>query len=270
MAQGSNHAGLTDQDYEAILGAVMETSRGRWFLHRYAAANRQADTKTLLDAIGQLEAVVREQRTIAAPAPPASAVPAKADMGQRLARLRRDIAETLTAAEGRPTADREVLDAVGDSLNRANADILSAAEQIQEIAWTLRETGVDAPHCETLDRLAVEIYGASRIFDVTATRARMLVQALRAVEGQITDEGFAAQGPAQAGPGPSTPPAFMIGSPDAAMPQRSGLIAAEDIMVVQDAQAAPRAGYEGDPQGALSNFASLDTLSLAEKYSRFT
>lgn len=269
MAPGSNHAGLTDQDYEAILSAVMETSRGRWFLDRYAAANRQADTKTLLDAIHQLEAVVREQRSDAAAAPQPAVAPPSPEPGQRLARLRRDIAETLTPAEDRPSGGKEVLDLVGDSLGRANADILSAAEQIQEIAWTLRETGVDAPHCETLDRLAVDIYGASRIFDFTVTRARLLVQAIRALEGQSGEEAVIPPVPERTPSASSGGSAFMIEAPGATMPHRSGLITADDILVVDDAQASLRARDDGD-SGGLSNFASLDTLSLAEKYSRFT
>jgi|SRR6185312_3152146 len=54
---------VSDADYEAIEAAIMETARGRWFLHEYARRNRHADTKTLLAAIGRLEsAVTRPQR----------------------------------------------------------------------------------------------------------------------------------------------------------------------------------------------------------------
>ncbi len=56
-----------DGDYEAILNAVMETARGRWFLAEYARRNRNADTRLLLDALARLEAtLVRE------PQPPAA------------------------------------------------------------------------------------------------------------------------------------------------------------------------------------------------------
>jgi hypothetical protein len=46
---------VTDSDYEAILSAIMETARGRWFLAEYARRNRHADTEMLLTAIGKLK-----------------------------------------------------------------------------------------------------------------------------------------------------------------------------------------------------------------------
>lgn len=54
--------------YQAILSAVMETARGRWFLAEYARRNRAADTELVLQALARLEARVT-QETTAAPAP---------------------------------------------------------------------------------------------------------------------------------------------------------------------------------------------------------
>jgi len=42
-------------DYEEIEQAVMETSRGRWFLTEFAPRHKAADTAVLLDAIRRLE-----------------------------------------------------------------------------------------------------------------------------------------------------------------------------------------------------------------------
>jgi hypothetical protein len=49
---------LSDADYQAIEAAVMETTRGRWFLAEYARRNRHADTEMLLGALARLENVV--------------------------------------------------------------------------------------------------------------------------------------------------------------------------------------------------------------------
>jgi hypothetical protein len=49
-------------DYEAIEAAVMETSRGRWFLREFAKRNRAADTRLLLKALGQLERALETDR----------------------------------------------------------------------------------------------------------------------------------------------------------------------------------------------------------------
>src|SRR6266851_3944093 len=40
----------SEQDYDAIREAFMETARGRWFLGEYAKRNRNADTRMVLDA----------------------------------------------------------------------------------------------------------------------------------------------------------------------------------------------------------------------------
>lgn len=46
-------------DYEEIEQAVMETSRGRWFLTEFARRHKAADTAVLLDAIRRLEAQIQ-------------------------------------------------------------------------------------------------------------------------------------------------------------------------------------------------------------------
>ena len=54
-------ASLSEADYEAIEGAVMETARGRWFLAEYARRNRNADTTMLLKALDRIEGAMRGQ-----------------------------------------------------------------------------------------------------------------------------------------------------------------------------------------------------------------
>ena len=54
-------APLSEADYEAIEGAVMETARGRWFLAEYARRNRHADTTMLLKALDRIEGAMRGQ-----------------------------------------------------------------------------------------------------------------------------------------------------------------------------------------------------------------
>lgn len=50
-----------DSDYDSILGAVMETARGRWFLHEYVRRNRNAETSTLLAAIDRIELLMKSR-----------------------------------------------------------------------------------------------------------------------------------------------------------------------------------------------------------------
>ncbi|KAB0266942.1 hypothetical protein [Microvirga brassicacearum] len=46
---------FADSDFTAIEAAVMETSRGRWFLREYARRNRHADTEVVLGAVNRLQ-----------------------------------------------------------------------------------------------------------------------------------------------------------------------------------------------------------------------
>ena len=57
----------SEEDYEAIREAFMETARGRWFLDEYAKRNRNADTRMVLDAVARIEETLAAQRQ---PPPP--------------------------------------------------------------------------------------------------------------------------------------------------------------------------------------------------------
>ena len=52
----------SEEDYDAISEAFMETSRGRWFLTEYAKRNRNADTRMVLDAVARIEQTLAAQK----------------------------------------------------------------------------------------------------------------------------------------------------------------------------------------------------------------
>jgi hypothetical protein len=69
-------SGLTDDDYDAIEAAVMETARGRWFLLEYDRRRRAAETTQLLEAVTRLErAVGSDGQPALAPPPKQVALP---------------------------------------------------------------------------------------------------------------------------------------------------------------------------------------------------
>src|SRR4029077_1691251 len=127
----------TGADYDAIYAAVMETTRGRWFLTEYAKRNRNADTELLLAALERIETGWRDRR----PAPPAERL--RVDlvaMAKAIARTRAEIAAIKPDGEaGTLSEATEELGSIVQMTERATSDILAAAEQVQEIAWTLRE-----------------------------------------------------------------------------------------------------------------------------------
>jgi chemotaxis protein CheZ len=181
-------------DYDAIFAAVMETDRGRWFLAEYARRNRQADTAEVLAAIERLAATAPPV-VLAGPGRPAGETGAAidllrvelADMANAIARTKSEIASIRpdAAPGGHILEATEQLDAVVRTTERATSDILAAAEQVQEVAWTMREQGMESEFCDRLDGYATEIYTACSFQDLTGQRTRKIIHVLRYLEGRI-------------------------------------------------------------------------------------
>ena len=174
----------TEADYEAIHAAVMETVRGRWFLAEFAKRNRHADTAQVLAAIDRVEALSHQRRAVS------SAERVRFDlveMAQAIAQTRTEIAAIKPDGEAKGSLSEatEELDSIVQTTERATSDILAAAEQVQEIAWTLRERGADHDSCDALDQRATDIYSACSFQDLTGQRSRKVVEVLRFLEDRI-------------------------------------------------------------------------------------
>src|SRR5262245_29761206 len=175
---------LSEADYDAIEDAVMETMRGRWFLAEYARRNRHADTTMLLTALDRIEAAMRDERSVQ------SVDQFRFDlveMAKAIARTKADIAAIKPDAEhhGKFGEASEELDSIVQSTESATSEILAAAEQIQEIAWTLREQGFDPEVCDVLDTKATEVYTTCSFQDLTGQRTQKVIQVLGYLEGRI-------------------------------------------------------------------------------------
>jgi hypothetical protein len=122
----------SEADYDAIMEAFMETSRGRWFLGEYAKRNRNADTRLVLDAVARIE------ETLAAEKKP-SRDPL---LDEALAAFRGALAEIKGATEA----------ALGDlALKEHLAPVHKSVRVIREITWRLREIGADGRICDLVD-----------------------------------------------------------------------------------------------------------------------
>jgi chemotaxis regulatin CheY-phosphate phosphatase CheZ len=134
----------------------------------------------LLEAITRLElAILRPQHQREA----GNVLTDLVEMSDAIARTRREIAAIKPPC--RIVAATEELDSVVKATEKATSDILQAAEEVQEVAWILREKGIEAEHCETLDRRATDIYTACSFQDITGQRMEKVVKALRFVEQRI-------------------------------------------------------------------------------------
>src|SRR6266436_6061387 len=122
----------SEEDYEAIREAFMETSRGRWFLGEYARRNRNADTRMVLDAVARIEESLAAQRQ---PIP-------ESGLAEALTAIRRALGEARAAASA-------ALDSL--ALEENLAPVRKGARVIREIAWRLREIGADGRICDLID-----------------------------------------------------------------------------------------------------------------------
>jgi hypothetical protein len=180
----------SEQDYDAIREAFMETARGRWFLGEYAKRNRNADTRMVLDAVARVEENLAAQRQ-AAP-----------DNG---------LAEALVAISSAVDEARAAASVAIDdlALEETLAPVRKGARVIREIAWRWREIGTDGRICDLIDSQADAIEaGCGQIASINPLAA--LSAAFDLIEKEIAafGDGTAAFPPAaeEAVPSSSSPP----------------------------------------------------------------
>ncbi len=211
----------SEQDYDAISEAFMETSRGRWFLGEYAKRNRNADTRMVLDAVARIEENLAAQRQPTAE---------NDGLAEALAAIRRAVDEARAAASA-------ALDSL--ALEEHLAPARKGARVIREIAWRLREIGADGRICDLIDSQVSAIEGAYEKISSTGPEAGLRA-AFDLIEEQIAgfgDSDAAPQRPAEeAGPSPSP---FHSPAPSDEMPSA----AAEEMQATatDTAEAATRA-----------------------------
>jgi len=134
-----------ESDYEAICATVMESARGRWFLEEYARRNRQADTAVVLTAIERLENLIQLERAV------------QGSLAFRTVLL--EMARTISEARGQTIALGAPEEPAQPSNQRSSSrgEILATAERLQDVAWTMRERGIDPATCQEIETLASSI-----------------------------------------------------------------------------------------------------------------
>jgi hypothetical protein len=176
----------SEEDYDAISEAFMETSRGRWFLGEYARRNRNADTRMVLDAVARIEENLAAQRQ---PAPDNG-------LAEALVAIRHALDEARAAASA--ALDRSALE---ENL----APVRKGARVIREIAWRWREIGADSRICDLLDSQVGAIEGACGQISSSGPRIT-LSAAFDLIEARIAEFGETDPGTPQAAEEPTSSP----------------------------------------------------------------
>lgn len=192
MSESNTPSLLPERDYEAIESAVMETERGRWFLAEYTRRNRSADTEMLLTAIKKLESALKDREAVPVEAAREDIATDQLrfdlmDMAATIAQTKLDIA----AIAPRPGQDGHIsmvaneLDSIVTATEMATYEILQGAEGVQEVAWSMRQSGIDAYLSKELEARATEIFSACEFQDLTGQRIVKVVQVLNYIEERL-------------------------------------------------------------------------------------
>ncbi len=89
------------------------------------------------------------------------------------------------AGNNRIMAATGELDVIVSATERATSDILTSAEQIQDIATTLREAGAADETCDEIDNHVTNIFTACSFQDITGQRTTKVVNVLRYLEQRV-------------------------------------------------------------------------------------
>ena len=192
MSESNTPSLLPERDYEAIESAVMETERGRWFLAEYTRRNRSADTEMLLTAIKRLERALGDRGAEPAQAPRGDLASDQLrfdlmEMAATIAQTKLDIAAIAprSGQDGHISTVASELDSIVTATETATYEILQGAEGVQEIAWSMRQSGIDAYLSKELEARATEIFSACEFQDLTGQRIVKVVQVLNYIEERL-------------------------------------------------------------------------------------
>lgn len=208
---------IGELEYRTLEQTLMESERGRKFLTEFVKRHKTPETQEILTAIHRLEKTMTRQRKV----PDLDRIRLDiADMHDAIERTKLEIANIKQEDDqsNRFTDASHELDQIVSQTEGATQSILEAAEQIQEKAWTLRESGAEDAVCDEIDAKATEIFMACSFQDLTGQRTTKVVQVLRYLESRINlminiwgIEDIEAD--ATAGPVDSRPDAHLLNGP---------------------------------------------------------
>src|SRR5580704_10666282 len=180
----------SEEDYEAIREAFMETARGRWFLDEYAKRNRNSDTRMVLDAVARIEQTIAAQKQ---PPPPVV-----------VDRLPQALVSIRSAVERAHEAGFAAF--TGLRLEENLAPIRKGSRIIKEISWRWREIGADGRICDLIDSQVAAIETACAQLAETDPRValRAAFEDIRNEIEAFRDVGAASAPPVAEAPAPRT------------------------------------------------------------------
>jgi hypothetical protein len=173
-----NASGDSEQEYRAIEATLLASPRGRWFLAEHGRRARRLDNAMLEDAIGRLTSSLREPTALID------------QLRTQIESIRSIILKVQGDLTTRPLASRGGASGGAGTAAEPNfaQRILSAAEDMHELAWTLQgREGRDFNQLtlERISRQVVSIYALSRHQAVDTEYTLQLVQQLAQADSHV-------------------------------------------------------------------------------------
>ena len=161
----------SDAEYRTIEATLLQTARGRWFLSEHGRRARRLDSALLEEAIGRLQSSLRD--------PPALLGQLKTEIEEVKSHLSETRAELSQRMQPEPGA-------AASGAPSATQGILTAAEDIHELAWSLQAKAPDAESCEQIARHAARLYALSLQQAIESARLTKLAGALDTASGKLS------------------------------------------------------------------------------------
>ena len=205
MADAEHETSLhAEQEYRSIEAALLETTRGRWFLAEHSRRSRRLESSQLDDALGRLKTSLRD--------PPAVLGRLRTELDAISQLLRQARQVVLSRANGTPSHTSPVAGVNGEA--HPPAGLLAAAEEMHALVWSLQAREVNREVCERIGRQAAAIFALSarqaqeseralHFADTIDTVARRIMAALETIELELAERGAAPELGSYAVPDPS-------------------------------------------------------------------
>ena len=205
MADAEHETPLhAEQEYRSIEAALLETTRGRWFLAEHSRRSRRLESTQLDDALGRLKTSLRD--------PPAVLGRLRTELDAISQLLRQARHVILSRANGTPSHASPIAGINGEA--HPPAGLLAAAEEMHALVWSLQAREVNREVCERIGRQAAAIFALSarqaqeseralHFAETIDTVARRIMAALETIELELAERGAAPELGSYAVPDPS-------------------------------------------------------------------
>ncbi len=175
---------LTDAQFVAVEEAMAQTELGRSFLDEFARRSSVVRAAEIMDVLADVRESLQAQ----------SSSTHVEILRRELQEMSASIMQTrneIAAIKPRDTGNNRIMAATGEldvivsATERATTDILTSAEQIQDISTKLREDGVADETCDEIENHVINIFTACSFQDITGQRTTKVVNVLRYLEQRV-------------------------------------------------------------------------------------